>query len=721
MKLFFLPMLFALLFPVYANTQTVREAPQHECRTQISPEGAARYRQEIEPNFKKFLLRFQEDMAAGRMPLIHVPVQIHIVRRSDGTGGMSETAIWDEFENFVRPYYTAANLNFTFCNATNFINSDAYFNISGDAEGDAMSVEHNVADVLNIYYVNDPDGACGWARFTFDLPTDYIVIANSCADNQSTTAHEIGHYFDLFHTHETAFGTECPDGSNCDTAGDLLCDTPADPSLTSKVNNSCVYTGTNTACGGQSYTPDPTNIMSYSLKECRTFFSPEQIAKIAFTSLTGRSYLDYNCAPVNDLCSAALPLACGQTVTIDISNATATGNPNTSCGTSSNGNEPGVWYVLQGTGDVVTLSTCNGGTNYDTKIQVFTGSCGNFVCVTGNDDADCGNFRSEVEFCTEPGITYYIHLFGFGGDTGNAVLSAACATFPAPWVSSNIGSPGTGNNYDYSCDEIYTIQAGSANNSLPSDNLATIAQNMCGDFTLTVKIESVTSNGWAGLNARESSAAGSRMVGLYSNLGSMVRWESRMATNGNKAINMFSRPFPYWLRLVRQGNMFIGYYSANGVSYSLVNVQMIPLNACLNIGMSAFTYLPGQTATAVFSNVSAVSGVSLLVALPGNTVEPAGVDKQQARIKLFPNPARDLVTLEFPSPELLLGDINAAVTGSATLRLRNELGQLIEERRLDELPERLDWDIHTMNPGMYFIEVHAEGQLPQTLRFVKVQ
>ena len=74
--------------------------------------------------------------------------------------------------------------------------------------------------------------------------------------------------------------------------------------------------------------------------------------------------------------------------------------------------------------------------------------------------------------------------------------------------------------------------------------------------------------------------------------------------------------------------------------------------------------------------------------------------------------ARDLVKLEFPA----LSSLRQKAT---TLRLRNELGQLLEERRLDELPEQMDWDINTLNPGMYFIEVHAEGQLPQMLRLVK--
>ena len=721
MKPIFISALFAVLLAFSANAQQRRQGPEQECATRLSPEAAALYQQQTEPQFQKFLRQFPNGYTAGRAALLQVPVQIHIVRRSDGTGGIAETTSWNEFENFIKPYYTASNLDFVFCNATHYINSDAYYNISGDAEGDAMSAANNVPNVLNIYFVNDPDGACGWARFTSDLPVDYIVIANGCADNQSTVAHEIGHYFDLFHTHETAFGVECPDGSNCGSAGDLLCDTPADPDVSGMVNGSCVYTGNATACGGQAYAPDPTNIMSYSVKSCRTFFSPQQIAKIAFTSLVGRSYLDYNCTPVNDVCSGAFPLVCGQTTSVDISSATAVDNPGIFCGTNSDGSEPGVWYVIEGTGDVITVSSCNAGTDYDSKIQVFSGSCGSLSCEAGNDDFGGCGLSAQVEFCTEVGVDYYVYLFGFNGNVGRAELSVSCTTFPAPWESANVGSTGAGNSYDYTCDDKYHISAGSVNNNLNSDNLATIGQQLCGDFEITVLVEGITPNGYAGLLARESNSSGSKMVGMYTNRSNMVRWESRTVTNGNKGVNFFSRPAPYWLRLKRQGNWFYGYYSYNGINFSIVTAQQVALSNCLEAGMAAFTNIPGATATAVFSNVS-VGGGSPLIVLPPTEVEQAGLDRQGGNIALFPKPARDVVTLSFSELQFgEAGNTSSKPQFGGTLRLRNELGQLLEERRLKEPTERMDWDVNSLNPGLYFIEVQREGQATQVLRFVKAE
>jgi hypothetical protein len=299
-------------------------------------------------------------------------------------------------------------------------------------------------------------------------------------------------------------------------------------------------------------------------------------------------------------------------------------------------------------------------------------------------------------------------------DSGNSSQCIASITvfegtaLPQPWAGLGIGGQGTGSTYEYSpCSlpPVYTIETGAANNSQTADNLAAIAQTLCGDFSIEVKIEAVTSNGWAGLSVRESAAPGSKMIGMYSNLGSIVRWESRQLNNAPKSINLFQRPFPFWLRLVRQGNLFIGYYSVNGSSYSIVNIQNIPLGSCLEAGIAAFTYLPGQTATAVFSNLAVSGGIPFGIA-PGATVESVQAERAA---RLWPNPARDAFTLEIP-----------AAAAETRLRLLNQLGQPLEERLLPAGESQLEWGISQLPAGLYFVEVFpAAGQSKTVLRFVK--
>jgi hypothetical protein len=103
----------------------------------------------------------------------------------------------------------------------------------------------------------------------------------------------VGHYFNLFHTHEPAYGNEFVDGSNCASSGDLLCDTPADPRLTSGTvsSSTCEYTGSQVDGHGDPYDPDATLLMSYSLKHCRSYFSAESLVRIEETLVSERPEL----------------------------------------------------------------------------------------------------------------------------------------------------------------------------------------------------------------------------------------------------------------------------------------------------------------------------------------------------------------------------------------------------------------------------------------------
>lgn len=138
-------------------------------------------------------------------------------------------------------------------------------------------------------------------------------------------------------------------------------------------------------------------------------------------------------APVNDVCSQAIAINCGDVVMGTTTNATTQDAPGI-CETGLN-TAGGVWYSFVGTGENTIVTTCGAGTTYDTKLGVFTGSCGALTCVAGNDDqgASCtfSNFQSRVVFCTSAGTTYYVYVTGFGSETGDFELSITCGGGPA--------------------------------------------------------------------------------------------------------------------------------------------------------------------------------------------------------------------------------------------------------------------------------------------------
>lgn len=143
---------------------------------------------------------------------------------------------------------------------------------------------------------------------------------------------------------------------------------------------------------------------------------------------TGDFELEIECVDLpNDLCASALPLTCFGTV--DGSTTYATFDDVEECGTGIQA--PGIWYTFTGVDATVILSTCEN-FGYDTRINVFSGSCTDLVCVTGNDDSPDAGVCSEAVFLAEPDETYFVLVQGYDGATGDFGLSMTCLPCGTP-------------------------------------------------------------------------------------------------------------------------------------------------------------------------------------------------------------------------------------------------------------------------------------------------
>lgn len=214
------------------------------------------------------------------------PIQHHIVTRDDGTGGISEDDINTAMER-NNAFFMTGNIQFYNCGPFNEIRSTEWYDFVSSEEG-AMTAGNQVDGVINMYWVGQISGGsvCGYAYFPGG--PDVVLMANPCYDGV-TLEHELGHFFNLYHTHGKSSGggftDELVDGSNCATAGDDICDTPADPDLTGRVNfSTCEYAPGSPEPrdnNGQPFDPDPSNIMAYTYDKCQTRFTNGQWDRIA--------------------------------------------------------------------------------------------------------------------------------------------------------------------------------------------------------------------------------------------------------------------------------------------------------------------------------------------------------------------------------------------------------------------------------------------------------
>jgi len=130
--------------------------------------------------------------------------------------------------------------------------------------------------------------------------------------------------------------------------------------------------------------------------------------------------------PANDQCSSAVAMTAGTLYSLNTAGATATGDPIPSCANVSKG----VWYTFTpAASGQVTISTC--GSDFDTVVAVYTGSCGALSAVAGgcNDDngPSCTGTRASVAFAGTAGTTYRILAGGYGSGSGNLKIVATNA------------------------------------------------------------------------------------------------------------------------------------------------------------------------------------------------------------------------------------------------------------------------------------------------------
>lgn len=265
---------------------------------------------------KQSLLNKQSDRATSRSrETVYIPLKFHLVGLNNGNSRIESSKVFDQmctinetFEELGVQFYIKDGFNYV---DDGDIAKFGAISTSLGVQNKMQSLRDNTA--VNIYVIReaqDPNRAnIGFTLGLYAFDTDWIVVEDTQVKSGGMTLpHELGHFFSLPHPFRgwdsepydpeihgspapisapskdiqgNAILTEFVDGSNCETAGDMICDTRADYLYFSKIDNfNCQYREPIIDPKGDTLDVDAELIMGYFLDRCMSKFTPMQVELI---------------------------------------------------------------------------------------------------------------------------------------------------------------------------------------------------------------------------------------------------------------------------------------------------------------------------------------------------------------------------------------------------------------------------------------------------------
>ena len=278
MRYLFTNLLLLALLPFGLQAQVI-----HSCGTTPWSEGYELQKDRLLNNLRQ---------AAGGVftarNTTYVPIKFHVGAQNDGTGRLSAQRVLDQLCELNEDFAPLDVQFFLADEEINFINNTTFYSNHSATQNSVMNAQKDPR-AMNVYIVENANTGSGGGGGTvlayYNVPRDWIVITKTYVRlNDATLSHEIGHFFSLLHTFNgwecdsynveddpapsiSSCGqvpTERANGTNCSTAGDFICDTPAD--YNNGIGwNSCNFTLNVLDPQGNPIDPQEDNYMSYFL------------------------------------------------------------------------------------------------------------------------------------------------------------------------------------------------------------------------------------------------------------------------------------------------------------------------------------------------------------------------------------------------------------------------------------------------------------------------
>jgi regulation of enolase protein 1 (concanavalin A-like superfamily) len=182
------------------------------------------------------------------------------------------------------------------------------------------------------------------------------------------------------------------------------------------------------------------------------------------------------------------------------------------------------------------------------------------------------------------------------------------AGLPVNWSDADIGTLGVAGSAT-ATGGVFTVNGSGSDIWSTADNFNYASESAAGDVTITARVAGQqNTNAWAksGVMVRETTAANSSFVHVFITPGHGVNMQYRSGT-GTGAVQLAQNAgpvAPYWVRLVRSGNTFTGFSSADGLTWTQVGTINVTMATGVQVGLAVTAHNNTVLNTSTFDNVT---------------------------------------------------------------------------------------------------------------------
>ena len=182
------------------------------------------------------------------------------------------------------------------------------------------------------------------------------------------------------------------------------------------------------------------------------------------------------------------------------------------------------------------------------------------------------------------------------------------STLPAPWLKTDIGSVGLVGDASFASG-VFTLRGSGTDIWDNVDAFHYVYQPLNGNGQIVARVTGVQfTDEWskAGVMIRESLTPNARHAAMFITPVNGAAFQRRTTAGGSSThTSGASVSAPYWIRLMRSGNLFTAYTSSDGVTWVQVGTPItISMSANVFVGLAVTSHNNAASCTSTFSNVS---------------------------------------------------------------------------------------------------------------------